>query len=48
MHCIYDISQPCLTLLVNCMKVTYDNYNTTRIDETFINNLFAITLQLLY
>ncbi len=35
MHCIYDYSQPCLTLLTNCTLVTCNNYITTRI------NLFA-------
>ncbi len=40
--------KPCLTLLANCTKVTYENYNTTRINETFISNFFVITLQLLY
>ncbi len=44
----YDFSQTCLTLLTSCTNVTYANYNTTSINETFINNFFAITLQLLY
>lgn len=43
MHCIYDFSQPCLTLLRSCVIVIYDNYNTTRINEAFINNFFATT-----
>ncbi len=34
--------------LVSCMKVTYDNYNTTGINETFIKNFFATILQLLH
>ncbi len=29
MHHLYDFGQPHLTLLINCTKVTYDNYNTT-------------------
>jgi hypothetical protein len=46
-HHIYSFGQPCLILL-NCMKVTYDNYNTTRINETFIKDFFATNLQLLH
>jgi hypothetical protein len=48
MHCIYGFGQLCLTLLASCMKVTYDNYNIPITNETFINNIFAAILQLLY
>ncbi len=43
----YGFGQPCLTLLASCMKVTYDNFNITRLNEELINNFFATTLQLL-
>jgi hypothetical protein len=36
--------QPHLTLLASYIIVTYDNYNTTKINETLIHNFFAITL----
>ncbi len=45
---IYGISQPCFILLASCTKVPYDNYNILGINETFINNLFTITLELLH
>jgi hypothetical protein len=47
-HHIYSFGQSSFILLVSCMKVTYDNYNTTRINETFIKNFFATILQLLH
>jgi hypothetical protein len=47
-HHIYDFGLPCLTLLSSCIRIIYDNYNTIEINEAFINNLFAIILQLLY
>jgi hypothetical protein len=48
MHHVYGFGQPRLTLLINCTKVTYDNYNTTQINKILINNFLTITLQLLY
>jgi hypothetical protein len=47
MQCIYGIGQPCLTLVTNYTKVTYDNYNTTWINEALIINFFVNILQLL-
>jgi hypothetical protein len=44
MHDIYGFGQPCLTFLANYTIVTYDNYNTTKINEAFIHNFFAIIL----
>jgi len=44
MHNIYGFGQPCLTLLTSYTMVTYDNYNMTKINETFIHNFFATTL----
>jgi hypothetical protein len=41
-HCIYGFGQPYLTLLASCTRITYDNYNTTRINETLINNVFQL------
>jgi len=46
-HYVYGFSQPCLILLTSYNLITYDNYNTISINETFINNLFVITLQIL-
>ncbi len=43
-HRIYNIGQPCLTLLANCIRVIYNNYNTTRINEALVNKFFATTL----
>jgi hypothetical protein len=40
-HCIYGFGQLCLTLLISCMKVSYENYNITRINETLIINSFV-------
>jgi len=45
---IYDFGQPCMTLLSSCMRTTYDNYSTIRINETLIDNFFIIILQLVY
>jgi hypothetical protein len=47
-HRIYNFGQPSLILLASYTKVTYDNYNIIKINEEFINKLFAIILQLLY
>jgi hypothetical protein len=44
MHHIYGSSQPCLTLLVSCKRITYDNYIYIGTNETFINKFFTITL----
>jgi hypothetical protein len=38
-HHVYNFGQPYLTLLTSCTIVTYDNYNTTQINEEFINNI---------
>jgi len=47
-HTIQTVfGQPCLMLLASWLEVTYNNYNKTIINEAFINNFFAITLQLL-
>jgi len=40
-HHIYSFGQLCLTLLTSCMKITYDNNNTTRINEALVSNCFA-------
>jgi hypothetical protein len=45
---IYNFGQPCLTLITSYTIITYDNYNTIEKNQTFINNFFAIILQLLY
>jgi hypothetical protein len=47
MHNIHGFGQLCLILLISYTKVTYDNYNTTGINETFIN-IFFQHLQILY
>ncbi len=47
-HRIFSFDQPYPTLLTSCIKITYDNYNTTIINETFIIDFLATTLQLLY
>ncbi len=43
-----QFDQPCPTLLTSCIRITYDNYNTTRINETliinFLCNYFTITI----
>jgi len=41
-HCIHGFGQLCLILLTSYTKVTYDNYNTIGINETFINIFFNI------
>ncbi len=41
MHYTYDFGQPCLILLTSCTRITYDNYNTSRINETRVNNYFT-------
>jgi hypothetical protein len=40
-RCIHGFGQSFFTLLANCMRVTYDNYSTTWINETLISNFFA-------
>jgi hypothetical protein len=45
-HYVYGFGHLCFTLLINSTRITYDNYNTTRISENF--KLFAITLQILH
>jgi hypothetical protein len=45
---IYNFGQPCLTLITSYTIITYDNYNTIQINQTFINNFFAIILQFIY
>jgi hypothetical protein len=40
-QCIHGFGQSCLTLLASCMRVTYDNYNTTKVNETLVSNFFA-------
>ncbi len=35
MHRIYSFGQPCLILLTNCMKVTYNNYNKKSLINIF-------------
>jgi len=47
-HYTYGFGQPCLTLLRNCTWITYENYNTIGINETFINNFFGTILQILH
>jgi hypothetical protein len=47
MYTIYiQFWSPCLTLVTSYTIITYDNYNTIEINQTFINNFFAIILQL--
>ncbi len=41
-HYIYGFGQPYLILLTSYIIITYDNYNTIGINETFINNFLAI------
>jgi hypothetical protein len=49
MYTIYiQFWSPCLTLVTSYTIITYDNYNTIEINQTFINNFFAIILQLFY
>jgi len=43
---IYGFGQPCLTLLASCIKITYDIYNTTRLNEGLINNFTTTILDL--
>ncbi len=47
MYYIHGFSQPCLILFTSCTTITYDNYNTNGINEAFMINIFATTLQLL-
>jgi hypothetical protein len=42
MHYIYGIGQPCLTLWTNCMKVTYDNYSTTKIMKHSLTTILQL------
>ncbi len=42
MHYIHGFGQLCLILLTSYTKVTYDNYNTSGINETFIYIFFNI------
>jgi hypothetical protein len=48
-HTVYMILvNHVLILLSSCIRIIYDNYNTIELNEAFINNFFAIILQLLY
>jgi len=47
-HYTYGFGQPCLTLWTSCTWITYDNYNITKMNETFVNNFFTTTLQILH
>jgi hypothetical protein len=43
-HHIYNFGQPCLNFLASCTRITYENYNTTRINEALISNFFVTTI----
>jgi hypothetical protein len=43
MYHIYGFSQPCLISLASCIRITYDIYSTTKLNEGFIIN-FTITI----
>lgn len=46
MYQIYNFGQPCLTLLVSCIRITYDIYSTTRLNEGLISNFTTTILDL--